>query len=186
MIRYNSIFHSKKIILTGHPRQSQYRLHAVVQTKQNICIQSVPNHADSCSIETVLVHDIVNHQRRGLTYNNRLSASAASYCPHHRAVSGPLLLVCEVHHGVRVRSDKQTALVQTEAQLGVLDLVVIDVGIETYNNCADVRVVLHPTAGRRVHPFVCIGRPACVRNSEQVQLLANAVLSNDVRLLPRR
>lgn len=44
------------------------------------------------------------------------------------------LSVCEVSHGVQVRGDKLTAGVLVDAQLRVLDLVVVDGSVEAHHH----------------------------------------------------
>lgn len=53
---------------------------------------------------------------------------------NHGAISCPLLCVCQVCDGVQVGGDEQATRVLTDAQTGILNLVVVDVLVETHNN----------------------------------------------------
>lgn len=61
---------------------------------------------------------------------------------NHGTVSRPLLCVCQVCDSVQVRGDEQATRVLTDAQTGILDLVVVDVLVEPHNNSTHLQTYI--------------------------------------------
>ena len=107
------------------------------------------HHADPVGLQVVLGADVVDHERGRLADHRRVPAGAALDGARHGAVAGPLLRVGEVGDGVEVGGDELAALVLVDAELGVLDLVVVDVAVEAHHHGAHVVVVLQREACAR-------------------------------------
>lgn len=71
----------------------------------------------------------VSTRKRGATFDGT----------HHGAVPCPLLGVREVGLGIQVGGDEEAPRVLVDAQLGKLDLVVVDVLVEAHHHCSHLR-----------------------------------------------
>eukprot|EP00968_Pinguiococcus_pyrenoidosus_P020516 scaffold2429_cov263-Pinguiococcus_pyrenoidosus.AAC.2 len=142
-----------------------------------------PYHADAISLHLELLHDVVDHERARLPHKSRLFPRAALDGADHAPVPRPFLCVREMRDRIQIGRDEFAALQLVDAQLGVLDLVVVDVPVKAHHDRADVVIHLDGAPGAHVGLLVLVRRPADVGNAQQIELLLNAHLSDDVHLL---
>jgi hypothetical protein len=182
-IRGDVVFGALERFFRGHTGQHEHGAQAAILTKENIRVETVANHANLILAQAVLVGDVVQHERGGLTDDDRLLLRAAFNSTNHGTVTSPFLGVGQVRHGIRVRGDEQAPRVFTNAQRGVLNLVVVDVTIETDDNRTNVFIVVHQLPTLQRHLLASISFAANVLHADVVELLQDARLADDVRLL---
>mmetsp|Transcript_18492 Transcript_18492/g.65811 ORF Transcript_18492/g.65811 Transcript_18492/m.65811 type:complete len:272 (+) Transcript_18492:416-1231(+) len=120
----------------------------------------------------------------------------AHSCASVRCVTASILVAMNLRRALprearrpgrrRLRLDALAARVFVDAELRVLDLVVVDVPVEADDDGADVVVVLDDALGRHVRLLLRVRRAADVLHANKVELLLDADLADDVHLLASR
>lgn len=117
VIGLDLVLSREQLLLGGDARERQARDQPVVLAEEDVRVEAVADHADAIALAAVLVHNVVDHERRGLAHKRWLLARAALDGPGHRAVARPLLRVGQVRHRVEVGGDELAALVLVDAEL---------------------------------------------------------------------
>jgi len=87
--------------------------------------------------------EVLHHERRGFPNDRGLLTRATHDGAHHRVVARPFLRVGQVRHRVTVGGDELAARQLVDAELRVLNLVVVDPTVKSYHHCPHVLVNLH-------------------------------------------
>lgn len=85
--------------------------------------------------------------------------------------------------GICVCCDEETAWILSDAQGGILQLVVVHIAIESDNDGADIWIVLHLVALCQLDSLFAVFGTAQVLKVLQFELLKDANFANDVDLL---
>mmetsp|Transcript_66392 Transcript_66392/g.209915 ORF Transcript_66392/g.209915 Transcript_66392/m.209915 type:complete len:216 (-) Transcript_66392:342-989(-) len=185
-LRDDGVLGAQEELLGCHSAEGEARLQAIVQAEEDVRVEAVSHHADALAVrDAVLLLEVIDHEGAWLAHDCGLLARAAPDGAHHGAVAGPLLGVGEVRDLIEVGGDKLATFVLVDAQLSVLDLVVVYVAVEADDDRTHFGVVLHLPAGAHEWLLLAVGLRAKPRDADKVQLLADALLTYDVHLLAR-
>mmetsp|Transcript_34374 Transcript_34374/g.45467 ORF Transcript_34374/g.45467 Transcript_34374/m.45467 type:complete len:244 (-) Transcript_34374:465-1196(-) len=184
IVRDDFIFFTEKLGFSCNSGEDKATLHSIVFSKQDVSIKSVTNHADSISLDTKLVTDVVNHQGRRLSDHKWLFACAPFDSANHGSVPCPLLSIREMGHSIQVGGNELAAFILIDAQLCVLNFIVVDVSVKAHNNSSNVRILINFLPRAESGNSVFIGFSTNVRNTDQIKLFFNSSFTNDINFFP--
>mmetsp|Transcript_37405 Transcript_37405/g.86939 ORF Transcript_37405/g.86939 Transcript_37405/m.86939 type:complete len:219 (+) Transcript_37405:245-901(+) len=171
-------------LLRRHATEGQDGLQPIVAAKEDVCVEAISHHADALAARNrEFLLQVVNHKGAGLAHNSGLLACAALDGADHGAVASPLLRIRQVGDLIGVCRNELATAVLGYAELCVLDFVVVDVAIKTNNDCTNVRILVDLPTGTHVRHHVLVTLRAKPRYAYEIQLLANALLTNNICLL---
>mmetsp|Transcript_25836 Transcript_25836/g.76353 ORF Transcript_25836/g.76353 Transcript_25836/m.76353 type:complete len:276 (+) Transcript_25836:352-1179(+) len=181
----DGVLGAEELLLGRNSAENQQSPQSVVGPEEHVRVEPIPHHAYAGLVQFELVGEVIDHERAGLPHDGRLPPRAPLYRADHAPVPRPLLRVGQVGDGVAVGGDEFAPRILVDAQLGVLDLVVVDLAIESHDHGADVRVVLEPSPLPHVGFLPLIAGTAEPVGTDEIELLPDPHLPDDVDLLPR-
>merc|ERR1719183_1545634 len=143
----------------------------------------VTDHTNSVSVQVLLLSNIIDHKGAWFTNEVRFDTCAALNRSNHASVACPFLRIGEVSYSIQVGGNEFAVFILVDAELGVLNLVVIYVSVKTNNNSTDVFIMVELSTGDHVGLLALVFRPSDVWNTDEVKLVTDSNLPNDVDLL---
>ena len=119
------------------------RQKSAVLTKEDVSVKPITNHADTLTAAAVLLDNVVDHQGTWLANKCRFLASAALDRARHGTIACPFLSVGQMGHSIKIGGNKLATGIFIDAKLRVLNLVVVDVAVKTYNDCPNIPFIQH-------------------------------------------
>ena len=180
----NGVLRTQKLLLRRDTAQYQQRLEAVVGPKQDIGIQTVTHHTDSRPFEAQFRAQIVDHKWRWLPHYSWFLSGASLDSPDHAAVPGPLLSVRQMGDCIEIGGNELASRIFVDAQLSILDLVVVNVTIKANNDGPHIMVVFEEITRAHFGLFALILRATNPWNLNHIQFFADTNFAHDIDLLP--
>mmetsp|Transcript_95344 Transcript_95344/g.284701 ORF Transcript_95344/g.284701 Transcript_95344/m.284701 type:complete len:324 (+) Transcript_95344:131-1102(+) len=183
-LRDDGVLGAQEELLGCHSAEGEARLQAIVQAEEDVRVEAVAHHAYALAAgDLVLLLQVVDHQGAGFANDRRLLASAALDRANHGTVAGPLLSVRQMCDAVRVCGDELATLVFIDAELSILDLVVVHVSVETDDNGPNIWILIELASRPHVRLLALVGFRPEPRDTDEVEFLTDALLADDVDLL---
>mmetsp|Transcript_7340 Transcript_7340/g.10706 ORF Transcript_7340/g.10706 Transcript_7340/m.10706 type:complete len:350 (-) Transcript_7340:183-1232(-) len=183
VIGSDGILLTQQFLLGGNTTQHQNSLESIISSEQYISIQTITDHADTALVELELISEVINHEGTRLSDHSGFLPSASLNGANHGTVSSPFLCVSEMGHGIRVGGDEFAAWIFVDAKLGRLDLVIVDMTIESNDDGPYVLIVIELSSGSHIRHLVVIKGSSDPGHIDEIELFADSDFSNDVHLL---